>query len=423
MLIYTVKPGDTLAGISRRYGLSPLRIAADNGLSDMSRLVPGQNLLINVDSVRYILDEGQTLFSISQEYGVPLDELIKANPGLNPLNLRPGDTVMIPVARREKRRPILVNGYAYPSINTNSLNCVLPFLTFLSPFSYKLTPTAELVPPDDGDLIFRAQRSAVMPIMVVTNIFDKGFSTEVLSGVLASEELQERLIGNILSELTGKNYYGVNMDIEYIAPDDRERYNAFLERLTERLHNEGFVVMSALAPKISADQPGVLYEAHDYAEHGRIVDYVIIMTYEWGYTYGPPLAVSPINEVRRVLDYAVTEIPPEKILMGMPNYGYDWTLPFMRGTPAQSVSLTQAVDLALRYGVEIQFDEQAQTPYFYYTDNGTQHVVWFDDPRSIDAKLQLIDDYRLAGASWWTVNRCYVPNWLVLQNMYETVKL
>lgn len=423
MLIYTVKPGDTLAGISRRYGLSPLRIAADNGLSDMSRLVPGQNLLINVDSVRYILDEGQTLFSISQEYGVPLDELIKANPGLNPLNLRPGDTVMIPVARREKRRPILVNGYAYPSINTNSLNCVLPFLTFLSPFSYKLTPTAELVTPDDSDLIFRAQRSAVMPIMVVTNIFDKGFSTEVLSVILASEELQERLIGNILSELTGKNYYGVNMDIEYIAPDDRDRYNAFLERLAERLHNEGFIVMSALAPKISADQPGVLYEAHDYAEQGRIVDYVIIMTYEWGYTYGPPLAVSPINEVRRVLDYAVTEIPPEKILMGMPNYGYDWTLPFMRGTPAQSVSLTQAVDLALRYGVEIQFDEQAQTPYFYYTDNGTQHVVWFDDPRSIDAKLQLIDDYRLAGASWWTVNRCYVPNWLVLQNMYETVKL
>lgn len=280
MLIYTVKPGNTLAGISRRYGLSPLRIAADNGLSDMSRLVPGQNLLINVDSVRYILDEGQTLFSISQEYGVPLDELIKANPGLNPLNLRPGDTVMIPVARREKRRPILVNGYAYPSINTNSLNCVLPFLTFLSPFSYKLTPTAELVPPDDSNLIFRAQRSAVMPIMVVTNIFDEGFSTEVLSVILASEELQERLIGNILSELTGKNYYGVNMDIEYIAPDDRERYNAFLERLAERLHNEGFIVMSALAPKISADQPGVLYEAHDYAEQGRIADYIIIMTYE-----------------------------------------------------------------------------------------------------------------------------------------------
>ena len=254
MLIYTVKPGDTLAAVSRRYGLSPIRIAADNGLSDMSRLVPGQNLLINVDSVRYILEEGQTLFSLSQEYGVPLEELIEANQELNPLDLRPGETVMIPVARREQRRPILVNGYAYTSINTNSLNCVLPFLTFISPFSYKLTPTAELVSPDDSDLIFRAP------------------------------ELQDRLIGNILAELTGKNYYGVNMDIEYIAPEDRERYNAFLERLTERLHNEGFIVMTALAPKISADQPGLLYEAHDYAAQGRIVDYIILMTYEWGYT-------------------------------------------------------------------------------------------------------------------------------------------
>lgn len=280
MLIYTVKPGDTLAAVSRRYGLSPIRIAADNGLSDMSRLVPGQNLLINVDSVRYILEEGQTLFSLSQEYGVPLEELIEANPELNPLDLRPGETVMIPVARREQRRPILVNGYAYTSINTNSLNCVLPFLTFISPFSYKLTPTAELVSPEDSDLIFRAQRSAVMPIMVVTNIFDEGFSTETLSGILSSPELQDRLIGNILAELTGKNYYGVNMDIEYIAPEDRERYNAFLERLTERLHNEGFIVMTALAPKISADQPGLLYEAHDYAAQGRIVDYIILMTYE-----------------------------------------------------------------------------------------------------------------------------------------------
>ena len=125
-----------------------------------------------------------------------------------------------------------------------------------------------------------------------------------------------------------------------------------------------------------------------------------------------------------MLDYAVTEIPPEKILMGMPNYGYDWTLPFMRGTPAQSIGLTQAVELALRYGVHIQYDEKAQAPFFYYRDNsGTQHVVWFDDPRSIEAKLGLIGEYVLAGASWWTVNRCYVPGLLVQQSMYDTVKL
>ncbi len=423
MLIYTVRPGDTLAEISRRYGIPPNRIAADNLLKNPAVLVPGQNLLINTNTVRYILPEGQTLFSLSQEYDVPLEELIAANPDLNPLNLRPGETVNIPVSQPVSRRPILVNGYAYPSISTNALNCVLPFLTFISPFSYSMTPQAELVPPDDSDLIFRAQRSAVMSLMVVTNIFDEGFSTENLSVILASEELQERLIGNILAELHSKRYYGVNMDIEYIAPEDREVYNAFLERLAQRLHDEGYILVTALAPKLSADQPGVLYEAHDYAAQGRIADYVILMTYEWGYTFGPPLAVSPLNEVRRVLDYAVTEIPPEKILMGMPNYGYDWTLPFMRGTPARSIGLSEAVELAQQYGVEIQYDETAQAPFFYYTDNGQQHIVWFDDPRSIEAKLKLIDEYGLAGASYWTVNRCFVPNWLVQQSMYETVKL
>ena len=99
MLIYTVRPGDTLADISRRYGIPPNRIAADNLLKNPAVLVPGQNLLINTNTVRYILPEGQTLFSLSQEYDVPLEELIAANPDLNPLNLRPGETVNIPVSR------------------------------------------------------------------------------------------------------------------------------------------------------------------------------------------------------------------------------------------------------------------------------------------------------------------------------------
>lgn len=135
------------------------------------------------------------------------------------------------------------------------------------------------------------------------------------------------------------------------------------------------------------------------------------------------MPVQPIDEVRKVLSYAVTEIPPGKILMGMPNYGYDWTLPYSRGTAARSIGFTAATELAVQNGSEILFDEKTQTPYFYYTENGTRHVVWFDDPRSIDAKLRLVDEFELAGASWWTINRCYVPNRLIAQNQFETVKL
>ena len=423
MLIYTVKSGDTLAGIASRFGVPTNRIAADNSLATPASIVPGQSLLIMTNAIRYILRQGQTLYSVAQEYGVPLEELLEANPDLNPIALQPGDTIVIPAALVRTRRSAVVNGFAYSNINANSLNCVLPFLSFISPFSYSITPSGGLIAPSADDLIYRALRSAVMPLMVVTNIFDGSFSTETLSEILADNEARNRLIDSILYELDSKGYYGLNLDMEYISPQDRESYNDFLRSLSERLRAGGYILAVSLAPKLSADQTGLLYESHDYRTQGEIADYVIIMTYEWGYTYGPPLAVSPINEVRRVLDYAVTDIPSEKILMGMPNYGYDWTLPYMRGTAAQSVGFIEATELALRYGAQIEYDEQSQTPYFNYTEGGVNHVVWFDDPRSIEAKLALIDEYSLAGVSYWTVNRCYVPNWLILQSMYDVVKL
>ena len=103
---------------------------------------------------------------------------------------------------------------------------------------------------------------------------------------------------------------------------------------------------TALAPKTSATQQGKWYEAHDYRAHGQIADFVVIMTYEWGYSGGPAMAVSPIDQVRKVLEYAITEMPPNKIMMGQNLYGYDWTLPFVQGTVAKAVSPQQAIELA-----------------------------------------------------------------------------
>lgn len=144
------------------------------------------------------------------------------------------------------------------------------------------------------------------------------------------------------------------------------------------------------------------------------------MTYEWGYTYGPPMAVAPINEVERVLRYAVSAIPSRKILMGMPNYGYDWTLPYRRGSRANAISNLQAVNLAINNGATIQYDETSQAPFFYYTDeNGARHVVWFDDARSLTARLKLVEKYNLGGVSYWTINRLFRTLWYTLRALYD----
>mgnify|MGYP000537229693 CR=1 FL=1 len=78
---------------------------------------------------------------------------------------------------------------------------------------------------------------------------------------------------------------GLDVDFEYVYAEDAGAYAAFLGRLTERLNPLGYPVIAALAPKIAADQPGTLYEGHDFAAIGAAVNQVLLMTYEWGYTY------------------------------------------------------------------------------------------------------------------------------------------
>ncbi len=253
----------------------------------------------------------------------------------------------------------------------------------------------------DEPIITAAKQKKVAPLMVITNIKEAGgFNSDIAHTILNDKKVQDVLLETVIKVLEEKGYYGLDIDFEYIYPNDREAYNQFLLKVTNRLHELGYTVSTAVAPKLSETQQGLLYEAHDYAAHGKIVDHVILMTYEWGYTYGPAMAVAPIDQVERVLKYTVTVIPSKKILMGMPNYGYDWTLPFVQGSAARSLSNLEAVELASRVGAQIQYDTRVQAPFFtYYDSNGKQHVVWFDDVRSTAARLSLADKYNLGGVS------------------------
>ncbi|MBQ8248342.1 MAG: hypothetical protein IJY93_00465 [Clostridia bacterium] len=186
-----------------------------------------------------------------------------------------------------------------------------------------------------------------------------------------------------------------------------------MRNLADALHAVGIELTVSLAPKTSDDQAGLLYEAIDYATLGAIADRVLLMTYEWGYTYSEPRAVAPINNVAAVVDYALTVIPREKIDLGIPNYGYDWQLPWVEGTPARSLGNIAAQELAIERGAMIMYSETDQTPFFSYTaEDGTSHVVWFEDARSIMEKLRLARDRRLGGIGVWQIMRWFPQLWL-----------
>ena len=222
-------------------------------------------------------------------------------------------------------------------------------------------------------MIERALQWGVRPVLTLTPLGEDGhFNNNLVSALVRSQENQQRLIWELGRTMQEKGYEGLDIDFEYVLAEDRVEYADFVRRATQVLNIFGYTVTVALAPKTSAQQRGLLYEGIDYRLLGEAANHVMLMTYEWGYSQGPPMAVAPINMVRKVVEYAVSEIPPEKIILGIPNYGYDWPLPFERGvTRAKSLGTLEAVKLAVDFGVDIRFDETAMSPYFRYWQYGT----------------------------------------------------
>lgn len=426
MNIYVVKPGDSLYSISRKYKVKPEEIYDLNGLDDLKYLIPGQALVIPTNDIIYTIKPGDNFWSISRKFNVDLNSLLRANPGVNPNMLYPGLEILIP-GKERKYGSIDVNAYIEPvndEVDKKNVDDVGEYLTFISPFSYQLREDGSLVPINDEAILSQSKKYNISPLLTVTNTKGGEFDSELISNFLKNPTAQDKFIDDVLKIMKDKGYYGLKLDIEKVPTEDRELYNDFLRKVTESLHKENYIVSTALAPKTSDTMEGPWYGGHDYKAHGEIVDFVVIMTYEWGWSGGPPMAVAPVNEVKKVLDYAVSVIPRDKILMGMPLYGYNWTLPYEKGGKwAKRLSPQEALQLAEKYGQYIKYDNKSQAPfYYYYDEDGKQHVVWFEDARSADAKFKIVDDYKLKGVSYWVLGLDFPQNWALLDDRFKINK-
>jgi spore germination protein len=390
--------------------------------------VVGQAIVIPIVGSFYWVQPGDTLFTIAQRFGVNYITLAQVN-GLNPNQpLLPGLRLYIPPRQKtdaEVNIYIEPTGDAVSQVLLNSAREVGRHLTYLATFSYQARRDGSLVPMPIQGIPEVARNSGASLMLVVTNLENGQFSGELGRDILQSSAVQDVLLDNIIEE--AKRIGGVSnihFDFEFLPPDQREAYNNFLRKAADRLHAEGLLISSALAPKLSREQAGQWYEAHDYRAHGEIVDFVVLMTYEWGYSGGPPMPVSPITEVEKVLNYALTEIPQEKIMMGQNLYGYDWTLPYVEGGKyARAISPQQAIAIARDHHAEIQYDYVAQAPYFYYIDDeGNRHEVWFEDARSIQAKFDLLKRLNLRGISYWKLSFAFPQNWLLIQDNFNVTK-
>ncbi len=419
-VFHTVAPGESLWKIAQKYGVTVQTILKNNYIPNPADIYPG--LLLFIPALRYRIQPGDTLWAVAKKYGVSLNDLIKVNNIKNVNIIYPGTLLIIP----RKPRPLInVNGYIYilgekavPIVEKDGEH-----LTYLSPFAYLIREDGNLQPIDDIPAIRAAKAENAIPMMSVTNFTSTAKGENLAHIVLNSSQAIKLLIDNIINIMKEKGYSGLNIDFENVLPADREAYNLFLQNVVTRLHPEGFFVSTAVAPKTSGKQVGLLYEAHDYEAHGRIVDFVILMTYEWGFRKAPPQSISPLNQIKRVLDYAVTVIPREKIYFGFQIYARDWLLPFVPGQEAETFSVQEAVLRAIRFGAAIQYDTVTQSPFYRYTDaRGRAHEVWFEDARSAQAKFETVKNYRLKGISYWALGYPFPQNWVLLEDNFTIVK-
>ena len=372
----------------------------------------------------YIVRAGDTVDSIAAAYGISAQSIIYNNQLVYPYPLAIGQALLLSGINEEpvENYPAYVGGYAYPFISRWVLEQTLPYLSDLFIFSYGFTTDGELISPllDDSFMIEMAKSYNTAPILTLTPFGPDGqFSNYLINRVINNETATQQLIENLISEITERGFEGVDIDFEYILAEDRIPFVNFVRNVRTAVNALGYPVSVALAPKTSDTQTGLLYEGKDYALLGEAADYVLLMTYEWGYTYGPPMAVAPINKVRQVVEYALTKIPASKINLGIPNYGYDWPLPYIRNeSKAKTIGNVEAVRIAITQGAPIQFDETSQSPYFNYVSEGREHEVWFEDVRSLSAKFALVEEYGLRGMSYWQVMQLFRANWLLLADTF-----
>ncbi len=375
----------------------------------------------------YVVQPNDSVDAIASSQNVSAQSIIYDNQLVYPYALAVGQALLLSEADAlevpdASAYPAYAGGYAYPFISRWVLQQTLPYLSDLFIFSYGFTTEGELIPPllDDTFMITMAKDFGVAPILTLTPFGPDGqFSNYLITRVVNNETAKQQLIENLTAQIRERGFEGVDIDFEYILPEDKFAFTDFVREVRTAVNALGFPVSVALAPKTSDTQTGLLYEGKDYGLLGEAADYVLLMTYEWGYTYGPAMAVAPINKVRQVVEYALTRIPAEKINLGIPNYGYDWTLPFVRGTSkATTIGNIEAVQIAIQRGADILFDEISQAPYFNYILDNVTHEVWFEDVRSLSAKFNLVKEYGLRGMSYWQIMQLFRANWLLLDDTF-----
>jgi len=428
MDIHVVQEGDSLYTIAEKYGVDVTRIAIDNGLVYPVNLVIGQTIVITYPKQSHTVQQGDTLLSIANSYSITPMEILRKNSILSDREyLYIGETLVISY---NTIKGITTNGFTYPFLRLDTLIKTLPNLTYLSIFNYTATENGEIIEyQDDTEIIKLTNDYGVIPLMMLTTLTPSGVTnTETAYRILLNEELQEITINNSIEIMKNKGYKGINIVFNYLNEDNEFLYQNFVQKIYNRIQPEGFLFFITININIQIVEGIIKVEQIDYARLSQSVNGLIFVKFKFGFDYGPPDPVTNITNLRALMNYVSASVSSDKLIIGIQSIGYDWQLPYIPNkSSAVSLSLDAVLNLAYQVGTSIQFDNVSQTPYFYYNqfsfDYPFQHIVWFIDARTIYAVENLILEYNLNGCGIWNIMIYNAQLWTMINAIFDIIKL
>ncbi|MFF2448885.1 glycosyl hydrolase family 18 protein [Neobacillus sp. NPDC058068] len=396
-VIHEVKSGDSLTKISKQYKIDSDELAKLNGLAKNSQLVLGQAMLIPGST--YFVQAGDSIWAIANRHAISEETLMQQN-HLKSRVIVPGQKLSIP---RPPKMNVWTGTYFVPKDkNTNAwmLNNYKNTLSSIFVFEYSSDEQGNIVETPENQAHKIAWKENLLPYATITNLSEKGFDPNLTHRLIGTPWLRKKLVNNIYSLLDSHDYKGVVVDFEQVKTQDRDNLNLFIKELAAKLHPTGMEVMMAVPPK-EGDRVPSYSTAYDYKTLGKYLDKMFLMTYDWHWPGGPSGPIAPIDRVKATLDYAVSVVDRSKLMLGIPQYAYDWVIGSNKRS-GSAYSTQHAIDIYTGYQSPIHYDENAAAPAFRYVDNkGKLHEVWFEDPRSLLAKLRVIRQYGLAGMGCW----------------------
>lgn len=255
---------------------------------------------------------------------------------------------------------------------------------------------------EDPEIITYAHEHNVQTAAVITNLPENGsWDSSRVEDIIDSETLRSNHIQQIVQKLDDLNFDGVIIDYEDIQPSAKEAYTLFVRELSTQLHiNNKFltvVLHTKTGNNLKSEKIGAF---QDWKKLSLYADQLQIMGYSehWDAGEAGPIASIPwLKKIIKYVDYL--NIPKGKVFLGIPVYGYDWDVTSKEDASALTFEDTQ--NLLETYDVQEQWDGVLKSPHFSYEKDNHNHEVWFENAKSMQAKVDLAYNAGLAGVTFW----------------------